>query len=79
MGLCKPVGILVTCTILYVVEISSRPLYPYLVVAPTERGPVLSPACLGVSRRRPRQVSSLAVTLINQPWWVADSQVVRMS
>ena len=35
---CKPIGIPVTCTILYIpqhlVEISSRPLYPYLVVAP---------------------------------------------
>ena len=48
---CKPVGIPVMCTILYIP--------PHLVVvpfAPTERVPVLSPACLSVSRRKPRQV-----------------------
>ena len=58
---CRPIGIPVTCTVLYIpphlVEISSRPLYSYFVVAPTECGPVLSPACLSVSRRRPRRVS----------------------
>ena len=42
---CKPAGTLVTCTILHIPaprrRDSSRPFYPYLVVAHTERGPVL--------------------------------------
>ena len=55
-GGCKPITIPVTCTVLYI-PLSSRPLYLYPVAAPTQRGPVLSPACLSVSRRRSREVS----------------------
>lgn len=55
------VSTLVTCTILHTPAAgrrdSSRPLYPYFVVAPTEHGPVLSPVCVSVSLRRSRQVS----------------------